>query len=81
MPYYCYIVECADGSYYTGWAKNPEARERLHNLGRGAAYTRMHRPVRLVYVEEVADLRQALQREQKIKRLSHAQKTKLIKQE
>ncbi len=81
MPYYCYIVECADGSYYTGWAKNPEARERLHNQGRGAAYTRMHRPVRLVYVEEVADMQEALQREQKIKHLSHAQKAKLINRE
>jgi putative endonuclease len=78
MAYYCYIVECADGSYYTGWAKNPEARERLHNLGRGAAYTRLHRPVRLVYVEEVPDLRAALRRERTIKNLSHAQKKKLI---
>lgn len=78
MPYYCYIVECADGSYYTGWAKDPEKRARLHNLGRGAAYTRMHRPVRLVYIEEAADLHEAMQRERKIKNLSHAQKKKLI---
>lgn len=78
MAYYCYIVECADGSYYTGWAKNPEAREKLHNLGRGAAYTRLHRPVRLVYIEEVPDLQAALRRERTIKRLSHAQKKKLI---
>ena len=78
MAYYCYIVECADGSYYTGWAKDPEKRARLHNRGRGAAYTRMHRPVRLVYIEEVADLHEAIQRERKIKNLSHAQKMKLI---
>jgi putative endonuclease len=78
MPYYCYIVECADGSYYTGWAKDPAARERLHNMGRGAAYTRLHRPVRLVYVEEVTDVGEALRRERKIKSLSHAQKKKLI---
>lgn len=78
MPYYCYIVECVDGSYYTGWAKDPEKRAHLHNLGRGAAYTRLHRPVRLVYVEEVANIRAALQRERAIKKLTHSQKKKLI---
>lgn len=78
MPYFCYIVECADGSYYTGWAKDPELRARQHNLGRGATYTRLHRPVQLVYIEEVENIGAALHRERVIKNLSHAQKQKLI---
>ena len=78
MAYYCYIVECADGSYYTGWSLNPERRELQHNKGRGAAYTRTHGPVRLVYVEEQPDLRAVMQRERKIKSMRHEQKLKLI---
>ncbi len=78
MAYFCYIVECSDGSYYTGWAKDPDLRARQHNLGRGAVYTRLHRPVQLVYVEEVDDISSALRRERTIKRLTHAQKQRLV---
>lgn len=78
MGYYCYIVECADGSYYTGWSLDPQRREQQHNRGRGAAYTRTHRPVRLVYVEELPDLRTVMKRERAIKALGHDQKLKLI---
>jgi predicted GIY-YIG superfamily endonuclease len=48
---FCYIVECADGSYYTGWTTNPVRRLDAHNAGRGARYTRARRPVRLVLLE------------------------------
>jgi putative endonuclease len=78
MAYYCYIVECADGSYYTGWSLDPQRREKQHNRGSGAAYTRIHRPVRLVYVEELPDLGAVMKRERAIKALGHAQKLKLI---
>jgi len=78
MAYYCYIVECADGSYYTGGTLDPARREKQHNSGRGAAYTRLHRPVRLVYVEEQPDHSTALKREVKIKAYSHDQKKKLV---
>jgi len=78
MGYYCYIVECADGSFYTGWSKDPQRREKQHNRGNGAAYTRIHRPVHLVYVEEQQDLRAAMQREKAIKSLHREQKLKLI---
>ena len=77
MPYFCYLLECADGSYYTGWSTDPARRERQHNAGHGAAYTRLHRPVRLVYVEEQPDRSSALQRELAIKRLTHAKKKSL----
>ncbi len=75
---YCYIVECADGTYYTGWAIDPEKRLAVHNKGRGAKYTRMRLPVRLVYVEEQPDRKSAMKREIVIKKLSRERKGKLI---
>jgi len=78
MGYYCYIVECCDGSYYTGWSVDPDRREKQHNSGRGAKYTRLRRPVHLVYVEEVNDRSTAMKRENAIKRLNHARKARLI---
>ena len=75
---YCYIVECADGTYYTGWAIDPERRLAVHNKGRGARYTRMRLPVKLVYVEEQPDRRSAMKREIAIKKMQRARKLKLI---
>ena len=75
---YCYIVECADGTYYTGWALDPEKRVQVHNKGRGAKYTRTRRPVKLVYVEEQPDRKTAMKREIAIKRLGRQGKRKLI---
>ena len=78
MSCYCYILECADGTYYTGWAVDPERRVAMHNKGRGAKYTKMRLPVQLVYVEEQPDLSTALKREIAIKRMTRARKRKLI---
>ena len=78
MAYFCYMVECSDGSLYTGLTTDPDRRTRQHNQGRGARYTRMHRPVKLVYVEEVGDRKAAMQRELQIKRMKHTQKIRLI---
>ncbi|MGE5375123.1 MAG: GIY-YIG nuclease family protein [Bacteroidota bacterium] len=77
-PCYCYIVECADGTYYTGWAVDPERRVAVHNKGRGARYTRMRLPVKLVYVEPQPDRTTAMKREIAIKRMNRARKAKLI---
>ncbi len=74
MAYYCYLLECADGSYYTGWTLDPIRREKQHNSGQGARYTKFHRPVKLVYVEEQPDLTSAMRREREIKKLPHKQK-------
>ena len=52
---YVYIVECADGSYYTGWTTDLRRRLAAHNAGRGSRYTRIRRPVKLVYSEEHPD--------------------------
>ncbi len=79
MPCYCYVLECSDGTYYTGWTTDPERRLRQHNAGRGAKYTRSRLPVRLVYVEEHPDRSSAMRREVQIKRMSREAKVKLIK--
>ena len=78
MRYFCYILECADGTYYTGWSADPVRRERQHNAGRGARYTRTHQPVRLVYVEEQPDRVSAMRRERQIKEMTRAKKEALI---
>ncbi|HMD36413.1 MAG TPA: GIY-YIG nuclease family protein, partial [Vicinamibacterales bacterium] len=61
--HFVYIVRCADGTLYTGYARDPAARERAHNRGRGAKYTAGRRPVRLVYREAFRSLGKALARE------------------
>jgi len=82
MPgYFCYIVECADGTYYTGWSTDPERRVLIHNKGQGARYTRQRVPVRLIYVEQQPDHSTALKRERQIKKYTHEQKKRLIQQE
>jgi putative endonuclease len=75
---YCYIVECADGTYYTGWAVDPERRVQVHNRGRGAKYTKMRLPVKLVYVEEQPDRSTAMKRERAIKMMTRVKKQKLF---
>ncbi len=72
--FFCYMVRCHDGSYYTGWTLDPERRVKQHNAGRGAAYTRLHRPVELVYIELQPDRSSAMRRERRIKMMTHAQK-------
>ena len=81
MSFYCYILECADGSYYTGWTTDPERRLRQHNAGRGARYTKMRRPVQMVYVESQPDRSTAQKREIKIKKLTRTQKEVLVKKQ
>ena len=78
MPFFCYMVECADGTFYTGWSTDPARREKTHNAGQGAKYTRMRRPVKLVYIEELPDKSSALKRERAIKKFSRKRKEKLI---
>ena len=75
---YCYIVECADGTYYTGWAVDPEKRVEVHNKGKGAKYTKMRLPVKLVYTEEQPDRSTALKRERAIKKMTREKKQKLF---
>ena len=76
--YYVYIICCKDGSYYTGHAKDVEKRFDMHKNGRGARYTRMHEPEKLVYIEPFESRSEAMRRERKIKKLSHYKKQQLI---
>ncbi|MDB2152898.1 GIY-YIG nuclease family protein [Clostridium butyricum] len=75
---YVYIVECSDGTFYTGWTNNLDKRIEQHCNGTGAKYTRGRGPVRLVYHEEFNDKRDAMRREYEIKRYSRINKLKLI---
>ncbi len=78
MPYYVYVLLCEDGSYYTGCAKDIDLRVKQHERGDGARYTKLHRPKRLVYIEEFDTIGKAMKRERKIKKLSHDEKHKLV---
>ena len=75
---FCYIVECADGTLYTGWTTDPDRRVSMHNKGQGARYTKMRRPVKLVYVEEQPDKNSAMKRERAIKKMARERKQKLF---
>jgi putative endonuclease len=77
--WFVYILRCADGSYYVGYAADVEARVAVHNEGRGAAWTAAHRPVRLVYTEPHATEASAMAREHQIKAWSHEKKHALTK--
>ena len=78
MTIVIYIVECADKTLYTGWTTDVARRVKEHNGTRGAKYTRIHGPVRLVYTEEQPNRSAAMKRERQIKRLSRDRKLKLI---
>ena len=78
MPFYVYILLCIDGSFYTGYTKNIDERTRLHANGKGARYTRIHKPKRVAYVELFGSRAKAMKREREIKKMSHQQKLNLI---
>ena len=73
-----YILQCADGTLYTGWTTDLERRLRAHNSGQGARYTRGRRPVSVAYHEEQPTRSAAQKREAAIRRLSRVDKLKLI---
>jgi len=78
--YYVYIVECSDGTYYTGYTTEVSRRVDEHNYStkKAAKYTRSRRPVKLLYFEEYDSISEALKREYKIKKLSKKQKIALV---
>lgn len=80
MPFFCYLLECSDGTYYCGWTKDVNRRVETHNKGRGARYTRSRRPVKLVYFEELPNQGDAMRRERKLKQKSHDQKAAMARQ-
>jgi len=78
MSFYVYILLCVDGSFYTGYTKNVDARARLHASGKGARYTRVHKPQKVAYVEFCDSRAKAMKREREIKKMTHQQKSNLI---
>jgi len=77
MPYFVYILLCQNGAYYTGYTRDIEERMRQHKRGIGSRYVRMHRPEKIVYIEELETRKQAMKREREIKQLSHTEKKKM----
>lgn len=77
MPF-VYILRCADGSLYTGIAKDVQRRLKQHQAGRGGKYTATHRPVELIWQREVETWRDAMQTERAIKKLPRERKLALI---
>ena len=74
-----YILECNDGTLYTGWTNDIDKRFKAHNDGKGAKYTKRRRPLKLVYLEELETKSEALKRENEIKKMTKDKKRQLIK--
>ncbi|WP_435100932.1 GIY-YIG nuclease family protein [Halarchaeum sp. P4] len=79
--HHVYVLECRDGTYYTGYTTDVERRVREHNSGRAAKYTRGRTPVELVHTEAYETKSEAMSREYEIKQLSRRQKEELVESE
>ncbi len=75
---YTYMLECADGTLYTGWSTDPQRRLEIHNRGQGAKYTRTRLPVKLAGVWTFATRNEAMRFELELKKLSRHQKLALL---
>ncbi|MFC7172441.1 GIY-YIG nuclease family protein [Haloplanus litoreus] len=76
--HYVYVLECADGTYYTGYTTDVERRVAEHDAGEGAKYTRGRTPVELVHTERYETRSAAMSREHEVKSLSRAAKERLV---
>jgi len=79
-PWMIYILECSDGTLYTGVAKDMDKRLKTHQKGSASKYTRGRLPVKVAYLEAALNKSQALKRELQIKKLSRPDKLDLIKE-
>ncbi len=78
MGEYMYVLECSDKTLYTGYTNNLEKRVETHNKGTGAKYTKIRRPVKLIFSETFETKKEAMQAEYRFKQLSRQQKLKYI---
>lgn len=76
--YYFYLARCNDGSLYSGYTNNIKDREKAHNEGKGAKYTKAHLPVKIVYFEKFRIKTKALKREVEVKKFTKQMKEELI---
>lgn len=79
MKYFTYLARCSDNSLYTGSCINIKYREKKHNSGNGAKYTKYRRPVKIIYFEKFNTLTEARRRETQIKRWTKIKKENLVK--
>lgn len=77
--WYVYILLCEGDSFYTGSTNNIEKRLKAHFVGKGAKYTKSHKPFKLIYREDFKTKSEALKREIEIKKLTKSEKEALIK--
>jgi putative endonuclease len=77
MQYYAYFARCNDGSLYAGYTTDLDKREKAHNEGKGARYTRVRRPIRIVYSEQFKTRSEAQKREYEFKQLPKKDKESL----
>ena len=77
QQWFCYILQCADGTFYTGITAALDRRLALHNRGRASRYTRSRLPVRPVYAEVCGDRSAVSRREYEVKRISRREKRAL----
>ncbi|MFD1606637.1 GIY-YIG nuclease family protein [Oceanobacillus luteolus] len=73
-----YILKCKDDTLYTGYTNNLPHRLKMHEMGKGAKYTRGRGPFKVAYTEEFPTKEEAMRREYQIKQLSRPEKEKLI---
>jgi putative endonuclease len=78
QPHFVYVLECADGTFYTGYTTDVERRVAEHDAGEGAKYTRGRTPVELIYKERFDSRSAAMRREHEIKTFSRARKERLV---
>ena len=76
--HWVYVVECSDGTFYTGYTTDVSRRVAEHDAGNGAKYTRGRTPVTLRHTERFDSKSDAMSREYEIKQLSRSQKERLI---
>lgn len=79
--HYFYVLECADSSLYAGYTNNLAKRINAHNEGKGAKYTRSHRPVKCVYYETYGTKQEAMRAEYAFKQLRRHEKLKYIRRD
>ena len=77
--WFVYLILCDDQSFYTGIAKDIDKRFEVHKKGRGAAYTKMHKPQKIIYREKMESQTDAIKREIQIKSWNRARKIKSLK--
>jgi putative endonuclease len=79
-PWFCYMLECGDGSLYIGAAKDPVRRTKRHNWGVGSRHSALRRPVKLVWQEEFATERLARSQEAELKSWRREKKLRLVRE-